>query len=743
MNDHPYDPDTTPALEILASSPLFKRLNRAMLAEIADDLEVISLAAEQSLFRQGDPGDSMYIVDSGLLEVRLRVEHGATRVLDRLDAGAAVGEMALLTGQPRTAGVVAITDSRLLRVSKVGFDRLTERHPAVASGFANAVMPRIQRLRLADILGRHFPDLDQATLFSVQERMVWRRLADGELLFRRGERGTSMYIVVNGHLRSAEEQPGGAPRFTADFGAGDIVGEYALLTDEPRSRTLIATRDTDVVEITRPLFENLAREHPQAMIELMRLIVARRDRPVRAAAVELSRALTLAILPAGDGPIDLNAFAVTLSDHLAAAGPTALFTSGRFDAEYGKHGAAQTEADDPLSIVLNSWLQEQESRYAHILYVVDPEWNNWTQRCLAQADRLVLVGSAAGDATPGRLESHSKPHAPRTLVLLHADDTPEPSGTLRWLEPRDVVHHLHLRPNDERHWGRLARYLTGRAVGLVLGGGAARGLAHAGIIRALAEAGQPVDAIGGSGMGALIGGCWAMGMTPADFSRLAAWGAESGGVLDSTYPYAAVTASRKLSAAVLELFGERQIEDLWRPFFCVSTNLSTGAAVIHRRGSLNRAVRAGVAQPGLFTPVLSDEKELLVAGGVVDSFPAGTMAAQPGIGLIIGVDAGPRRVTPAAYDFDDSISGWRALWSRVRPFGETPPVPTLAETILRAAEVGGLAHRRDAARFVDILIEPDTGGVGPLDFSAYDQLEAIGYEAGRAALAQWRAEKGR
>ena len=124
MNDQPYEPDTTPALEILGASPLFGRLDRATRAELADDLEIVSLAAGEQLFQQGDPGDSLYIVERGVLEVRTRNEAGALKVLDSLDAGSAVGEMALLTGQPRTAEVVAVVESRLLRVAKTGFDRL-------------------------------------------------------------------------------------------------------------------------------------------------------------------------------------------------------------------------------------------------------------------------------------------------------------------------------------------------------------------------------------------------------------------------------------------------------------------------------------------------------------------------------------------------------------------------------------------------------------------------------------------
>ena len=107
MKDHAYEFDSTAALDVLAASPLFARLDRAARAELADHLSFVSLAAGETLFRQGDPGTSMYIVERGLLDVVVRAE-GATQLLDRLDAGASVGEMALLTGRPRTADAVAV-----------------------------------------------------------------------------------------------------------------------------------------------------------------------------------------------------------------------------------------------------------------------------------------------------------------------------------------------------------------------------------------------------------------------------------------------------------------------------------------------------------------------------------------------------------------------------------------------------------------------------------------------------------
>lgn len=739
MSDQPYEPDTTPALDILSATPLFGRLDRAARAAIADDTELITLAAGQQLFKKGDPGDSLYIVDRGVLEVMVRDESGAIQILDRLDAGSTVGEMALLTGQPRTAEVAAVVESRLLRISKTGFDHLAAQNPGIASGFALAIAPRLQRLKLAEIFGRLFGDIDPNALHAIQDRITWRRLSSGEVLFRQGDVGTSMFVVVNGRLQIVIEESGrtGA-RVIGEIGAGETAGEFALLTDDVRSASLYASRDTDVVEITRPVFETLIREHPRAMVEIARLIVNRQKRSLRLTPRDLPGAQTIAVIQAGEGETNLLEFAERLRESLAIFGPTAVFTSERFDSEYGKSGAAQSELDDALSIVINGWLQDQENRHRHILYVADNDLSVWTRRCLAQADSILLVAQATSNAALNPVEEAFSPRSRQELVLLHPAGTERPSGTLDWLRPREIAAHHHVRLGDSSHWERLARRLTRRAIGAVFSGGAARGLAHIGIIRAFEESNFPVDYIGGASMGAFIGGGWAAGLTPADGMRLAERMANPDYLLDRTFPYTSVMASKKVTAVIQEIMGGFDIEDLWRPFFCVSTNLTAAEPVLHERGPLWRAVRASIALPGIFTPVLNENNEILTDGGVMNNFPVDIMASRADFGLIIGCNVSPLREKPSAYELGESLSGWKVLWNRVNPFSKRMNVPTLASTMLRTVEVNSLYHRKEAVRYADLLIEPDTRNYNFLDFEAYRELEQRGFEAGMAALAEWR-----
>lgn len=264
-------------------------------------------------------------------------------------------------------------------------------------------------------------------------------------------------------------------------------------------------------------------------------------------------------------------------------------------------GAAQTEPDDVLSIILHSWLQEQEHRYRHILFVADGEWSEWTRRCLAQSDRILLVGPAGGDPAIRTLERYCNPRTRKELVLMHDDGTAEPSGTLAWLAARDVAAHHHLRWNAADHWARLAPPADGpsRGHGLQRRRGAGPGphRRHPGF-----GGGRAAGGLHRRGQrGHFMGGAWATGLTPAEGMQLAVGLANPASLIDRTFPYTAVMASAKVTAVIREVLGKRQIEDLWRPFFCVSTNLSTATPVIHERGSLWRSVRSSIALPGIFT----------------------------------------------------------------------------------------------------------------------------------------------
>src|SRR5262249_37174446 len=154
------------------------------------------------------------------------------------------------------------------------------------------------------------------------------------------------------------------------------------------------------------------------------------------------------------------------------------------------------------------------------------------------------------------------------LILLHPDGSRTPTNTRRWLDALRVDNHHHLRLNRGADFARLARFVAGRALGLALGGGGARGWAHLGVIRALEEAGVPIDIVGGTSMGAIIAAQCALGWdaeTLLEQNRTFAMA----NIYDLTVPLLSLTSGRRKAKLIDRFLGQTEIEDLWLPFFCV------------------------------------------------------------------------------------------------------------------------------------------------------------------------------
>src|SRR5690606_26256292 len=166
---------------------------------------------------------------------------------------------------------------------------------------------------------------------------------------------------------------------------------------------------------------------------------------------------------------------------------------------------------------------------------------------------------------------------------------------------------------------RLARVMAGLSVGLVLSGGGARAYAHIGAIRALREHGAPIDFVGGSSMGAIIGAGVALGWSDDEIhERVHDAFVKSNPLGDFRLPVVALAAGDRVESRLAAHFGDARIEELHTPFFAVSSNLTTGAVRIHRSGLVRDALRASSALPGILPPVVQDG-EVLVDGAVLDN----------------------------------------------------------------------------------------------------------------------------
>ncbi|KAK8238304.1 lysophospholipase NTE1 [Phyllosticta capitalensis] len=447
---------------------------------------------------------------------------------------------------------------------------------------------------------------------------------------------------------------------------------------------------------------------------------------------------------------------------------------------------------------LSQYLADLEEKYSMVLYVADTNVKSpWTQTCISQADCILIVGLAESSPAIGEYERFlltTKTTARKELVLLHSERYCPPGLTRKWLRNRMWIngshHHIQMafrtapepvHPTHRRFgtalkhrvqvlqaeiqkytskrmrqtplysaetpfkgdFHRLARRLCGKSVGLVLGGGGARGIAHVGIIRALEETGIPIDIVGGTSIGSFIGAlyAWDADVVPM-YGRAKKFAGRMGSMwrfaLDLTYPSASYTTGHEFNRGIFKTFGNSQIEDFWLEFYCNTTNISRSRSEIHNSGYVWRYVRASMTLAGLLPP-LCDEGSMLVDGGYVDNLTVSHMKSL-GADIIFAIDVGSLD-DDTPQQFGDSLSGFWALFNRWNPFSAHPNPPTLSDIQARLAYVSSVDALEKAKTMKGCrYMRPPIDAYGTLDFAKFDEIYDVGYKYGKEFLARLREE---
>lgn len=596
------------------------------------------------------------------------------------------------------------------------------------------VLDAVVRELLAKALPKLFGPIDPETLTELEarvERVVLRR---GEAPFRQGDPGDAWYVVASGRLRIVAKDADGRERVLNEIGRGASLGETALLADLPRSATPYAVRDSVLLKFSEEHFREIIERHPRTLLSISRTMLRR---AAGASTAPAATCLNVAVIAARP-EVDVRPFAEELSRALAAFGPTLHLSSTRSSglSEFAR-ALARTDGH-PAWLRFSAWLEERASEHRFIVLEGDPAANAWTRRALMEADRVLVVADAtlAPDVHPleGELlrELAGPHHAQRTLVLVHPPETRLPSGTGRWLDARDVEGHLHVRRGHAGDLGRVARTLGGVSVALVLGAGGARGFAHVGVLRAIEERGLPVDHIGGTSMGAMVAGLYAMGRTPLEIMELGRYMNEARPLGDYALPVTSVLNGRRAERVARHAFGDTQIEDLWVPYYCTACDISVFRDTVLDRGPLDEATLASGAIPGILPPRLRNG-HLLVDGGTTDALP-GLVMRERCRGALIAVDVSTER--EFLYHEDRFPTSWAALWMRMQE--ASLPTPTLVELFLRAVSLGTASRTAAVARDADLFLRPPVEHFGTGALDAFEEIERLGYEHARERLAYFQ-----
>ncbi|KAH9929753.1 uncharacterized protein B0H18DRAFT_1084095 [Fomitopsis serialis] len=560
----------------------------------------------------------------------------------------------------------------------------------------------------------------------------------------------------------------------AEYGQGDTVGELDVITGSPRTNTVHAIRDTELIRMPRTF-------NPRTTAQILKMIASRVRSEIdssKKGAVELSRSnsnlKTVAVMPVSRN-VPVDAFARKLHAALESIGaPTSYLNQASVSDHLGRHAFTRMG-----KLKAAGWLAEQEQKYRIVLYVADsPVNSSWTQTCIRQADCVMVVGMG-DDPSVGeyeRLLLSLKTTARKELVLLHPDRSIAPGRpwihqhihvelpvrivgsmprtTLPQQDPAAIAAFRNLKDRVQSEirkyrggdFARLARRICGKSIGIVLGGGGARGISHLGVLRALEEYGIPIDMVGGTSMGAFVGGLYAReGDIISSAGRTKQFSGRMGNfwrmLSDVTYPLLRIQRyGHEFNRSIYKAFYDLHIEDMWLPYFCNSTNINTSRMEIHETGFAWRFIRASMTLVGLLPP-LCDNGNMLVDGGYKpdDGSQVATMMSM-GASAVIASDVGSLDDN-SPRNFGDSVSGWWLLINRWNPFSNARSIPAITELQGRLAYVSSVKTLEEAKVTPGCLyMGMPVQEFGTLQFGKFEEIQESGYKAAMDFLEKWNEE---
>ena len=709
-----------------------------LIESLGSNARSVSLADGDVLVEQGDAADNVYFIQSGTVTASKSTSQGEV-VVGTVGAGQVIGEVTVVAGALRTATLRASGPVEVLEIERSEFEAWLNGNPEMADSVSDQARERVDRTNVATMVAELMGSSDQALVQQVVDRVEWRRLEAGEVLFREGDFADAAYFVVGGRLMVLAASSDGSDELIAELGRGEVVGELGLLDRAPRSATVRAVRDTTLAAFSTTMFEELVATSPQMMLNVTRGILTRLRKPAQR---KFDRAASLTIAITAD--IDADAMVSAIVDEIARFGTAKHLSSDRVDRTLNRTAISQVATDNVGVPRLAEFMHEADVGNDHVVLQTDREMTAWTRRALRQADRIVVVCSPNPDAAERALISEifatlgDASHVATMLAVLHPATADRPRRTAALVGAWRVDDVVHLRSGSSADIGRLARLASGHGYGLVLSGGGGRGLAHLGVLRALHEQGIPVDEVAGCSMGSVIAAGVALGEAGESLMELVE--RQCRRLLDYTLPVVSLVKGGRVTKNIADTFGSFDIEDLWLPFYCVSTNLTTSNLEVHRRGSTALAVRARIAIPGVLPPVPHDG-HLLVDGGVLNNLPFEVMRDNSTVETIIAVDVAPDPGPRARADFGMSVSGFQALGASLRPSKSI--YPSLTSVLLRSMLTGAVRNQKASMidGSIDLLLALHLPGIALLDFEHCREVADAGYAAAKPAIDDWVATR--
>jgi NTE family protein len=560
-------------------------------------------------------------------------------------------------------------------------------------------------------------------------------LAEDQTLFDQGSASENLYILVAGQLAISLATTDTKSKIVNYILPYDTVGELGALSGEPRSATVKAVENSTLLKLPGHMFKKLCRQYPSVLYA----VVGRSQQMIQSLFTkEKKRHIAL---------IAANQY--TNTDHFEQQIRRVLKHYKRV--ALISESALLSEKKSPEYI--EKFIAETERKNVIVLYLLHSHETPLAKICWQKISKIYVVaeGNSRPHFDPFVLEKlHNTKHLVemrRELVLLYQDkDTPH--NTSEWLKKADFFLHHQIRVDHLSDYQRLLRFIREKTIGLVLSGGGARGWAHMGALKAILESHIPIDAIGGTSVGAIVGAMYLLTQTyeglQTNFEDLFPIAEKIVSWKHFCWPAVSLFNCKDYTLESQRIFGSKKIENLWLPYFCITCNLGLYKEEVHRTGLLWEKNRGSMAVPGLIPPMVING-ELHIDGGLVNNLPVNSMRELLGAeSKVIAVELMTTFVDCAHYQFPPTLTFREAFLAKLGLGYRSYQFPHFMETFVKSLLVGASLKQKENSLNADVLIAPDVTQFNMLHANKKgdnEKLFELGYNTASDRLSQWNFKK--
>ena len=715
--------------------PFFKNFSKSETDLILNVGEDYAFKANEIIFKKGS---SKYcgavIVKSGKI---LIYDDITKSPIDGFEAGEYFNISSLVFSRKRTFSATAKENSEIIFLEKSKMDSLMENDNEIGNILEKLSVEEYDKGKLFGIFrGLYGEKMDYKSHKEIYRRGKWVFLEDNSNLFNYGEKSDSFYLLVTGLLKAYIPKKGELIE-VGEIYEGEVIGEMGILTNEARSASIFATRDSVVFKIDLEKANEIIMQYPLVLLQVATKIADRLRNVQHSNERHRTDIHSIVQLSSGKNHTDeIISIGKSLIDSMNKFNNSIVVTSKDVNEILNIESINAELERDKFYPALDDLVDNFTKENRYLLLLCDEEYTPWTTWCLAISDKnIFVVEESAGVSNTELLNKMNLSekdipihlHDEKQLIIYHQSKNSFPSKTSSIIEmlPK-ISNHYHMSINNKNDSDRVSRLIAKKGIGLCLSGGGAKGNAHIGVYKALIEHNIPIDAVCGTSAGGIVASLIAFGYDPETIISRLKETYKRNSFKEYTIPVTSIIATKKVIQDAIFLGNDMDIEDLWIPYFSIAVNISKSKLDVIDKGPVYKATRATAALPGILLPVIKDTS-FLVDGGLINNMPGDIMLKKYG-GKLISVSVSPQEDLDAKFnDFPNQSSYFiKKLLRMNKKFPHE--IPSLSNILMRSIFVASSNKIKEVIDLSDLFLDLQVKDVGLLEFEKIDESVEFGYE---------------